>query len=127
MQLKDLAKPATLKLVTIDDEEIIKKYGETLEFYTYDSIPYHEYMEVMAVVRDNPEDPDILYQFAAKYMLDEKGKPFLPASKVKKLNSDGTKKTKAQIKKEEAEQHRIHPNVCTLAIHKVWETLMGNL
>ena len=46
MNLKELAtKPALVKL-TIDDEEIVKQYGDTLDFYVYDKHQLDVFVEL---------------------------------------------------------------------------------
>jgi len=46
MNLKDLAAKPTLIKLTIDDEDIVKQYGEPLDFWTWDRQPMDVFLKV---------------------------------------------------------------------------------
>lgn len=48
MNLKDLAAKPTLIKITIDDEDIVKQYGEPLDFWTWDRQPMDTFLKVAA-------------------------------------------------------------------------------
>jgi hypothetical protein len=53
MELSKLAiKPQLIKS-TLDDEDIVKEFGEPLEFYTWDRTPIDQFMKLASVDKDN--------------------------------------------------------------------------
>lgn len=84
MQLANFAKTPALNKIVIDDENIVKKYKEPLEFYILDRIDVDEYLNLMdAMGEENIEiNYNKMLDFAKKLMLDEKGKPILSGKKV---------------------------------------------
>jgi len=80
MQLADLAATPQLKSIIIDDEEIVTKYGETVEFFIYDRMPLGEYLSIIANATDET-DLNGRIEFASTLMLDKKGKPIFTAKK----------------------------------------------
>jgi len=74
MKLQALkAKPQLIKLV-IDDEEVVKSYGEAIEFWIYDRQPMDIFVRLASVKTDNIGD---LFELVNKMILDEEGKPIL--------------------------------------------------
>jgi hypothetical protein len=78
MKLGDLAKKPQLIKVSMDDEFIVKAYGEPVDFYMYDRQDLPTYIKLSKVESDNDELPKLIRQL----VLDEKGKPALAADKV---------------------------------------------
>ena len=72
MNLKDLAKEPTLVKVILDDEEIVKEYGEPVEFYTYDRQPLDTYLKMASI---DAENTDAVFDAISKLVLDAKGDP----------------------------------------------------
>ena len=70
MNLKDLAKQPQLIKVTIDDEEIVKEYGEPLDFYCYDRQPMDMFLKVAA---NDKSDFAELANLLKDMVLDENG------------------------------------------------------
>jgi hypothetical protein len=78
MKLGDLAKKPQLIKVSMDDEFIVKAYGEPVDFYMYDRQDLPTYIKLSKVESDNDELPKLIRQL----VLDEKGKPAMGADKV---------------------------------------------
>lgn len=53
MKLKDLASKPQLVKITLDDEDIVKEYGEPLEFYTWDKQPMNTFLKIAKAGRDD--------------------------------------------------------------------------
>ena len=73
MRLKELAKKPTLVQITLDQPEIIEKYGEPLEFYSWDRQPLDDFLKVAVSNGDN----EIIMDMVKKLVLDENGNPIL--------------------------------------------------
>ena len=72
MNLKELAtKPALVKL-TIDDEEIVKQYGDTLDFYVYDKHQLDVFVELSTAQTSG--DQNRINDLMSKLILDQNGK-----------------------------------------------------
>ena len=78
MKLGNLAKKPQLIKVTMDDEFIVKAYGEPVEFYMYDRQDLPTYIKLSKVESDNDELPKLIRTL----VLDEKGKPMLANGEV---------------------------------------------
>lgn len=74
MKLSNLAKAPELIKVTIDDEEIIKQYGEPLDFYTLDRQPMDTFLKFAAGDRN---DFTQMAQVLKEMIMDEEGKPVI--------------------------------------------------
>jgi hypothetical protein len=81
MQLSELAAEPQLKKLVLDSEDIIEKYGESIEFYIPDRLPLNEYMSLVSAMSDDSGDYSELLEFARGLMLDAKGKPILSDGK----------------------------------------------
>ena len=81
MLLEDLAAEPQLKKLVLDDEDVIAKYGEPIEFYIHDRLPLDEYMSLVSAMSSQSGDYSELLDFARGLMLDEKGKPILAGKK----------------------------------------------
>jgi hypothetical protein len=74
MKLSQLtAKPKLIEL-KIDDEAIVKEYGETLEFYVYDRQTMDTFMKLATIDQNNFHQ---IADIVKEMVLDEKGKPIL--------------------------------------------------
>lgn len=82
MNLADLAAVPQLKKLVLDDEQVVTKYGEPIEFYIHDRIPLDEYMSLMTSMSGDSNDHTQMLIFAKALMLDEKGKQILTGKKV---------------------------------------------
>lgn len=72
MKLTQLtAKPQLVK-ITLDDEEIIKTYGEPVEFWMWDRQPLNNYVRLAQIKPDNVEE---MIKIASEMVLDESGQP----------------------------------------------------
>ena len=65
------AKPKLIKM-TLDDEEIIKEYGEALEFHIYDRQPMDQFVRLAQM---KPEDFQDMVAMVNSMVLDEDGNP----------------------------------------------------
>jgi len=74
MKLKSLAKQAELIKVTIDDADIVEKYGEPLDFYVYDRQPMETFLKFAA---GGAQDITIMGQVMKDMILDEDGTPVI--------------------------------------------------
>lgn len=85
MKLSALAKKPQLEKVTLDDEKIVEKYGEELEFFVYDRYDMDVYMELM-----NTEENDFasMSKTAKNLVFNEDGTPMLKDGDI--LPSDVT-------------------------------------
>jgi len=74
MKLADLAiKPKLIKL-TINDEAIVKKYGEELEFYMYDRQPLDVFSKMANASTD---DMETYFTLLTQIILKEDGTPVM--------------------------------------------------
>jgi len=74
MKLSQLAaKPQLIKL-TLDDEDIVKEYGEPLEFYTWDRQPLDVFMKLAAIDQNNMA---AMVDIVRKLILNEEGKSII--------------------------------------------------
>jgi hypothetical protein len=71
MNLKDLAAKPTLIKMTIDDEDIVKEYGEPLEFYSWDRQPIESFLKV---AQSGAKDSSVLFDAVKNMVLDADGK-----------------------------------------------------
>lgn len=70
MKLNQLAGKPKLIEVEIADEDIIKQFGETLTFHTYDRQPLDVFMSLVSM---DQQDQGKMFQVIRKLILDEKG------------------------------------------------------
>ena len=71
MKLSQLTSEPKLIEVTIDDEEIIKEYGESLTFYTWDRQPMTVFTKLANLENSNNKE---LLMIVKSLILDEDGK-----------------------------------------------------
>jgi len=74
MKLAALAAKPKLIKISIDDEEIVNRYGEALEFYIYDRQSMETYMALSQINQDNISG---IIDAIMPLVLDESGKPAL--------------------------------------------------
>lgn len=70
MNLKDLAKQPTLIKLTLDDADIVKEYGEPLDFWTWDRQPMDMFLKIAA---RGSEDMGEMVNVLKDLVLDENG------------------------------------------------------
>lgn len=70
MKLAELAAEPKLIPITLDDEDIVSKYGEALEFWIMDRQPIDRYMAMARATGDNYED---IVRAVNEMILDENG------------------------------------------------------
>lgn len=74
MRLNDLvAKPQLVKVV-IQDEDIVKEFGEPIEFWTYDRQPMDTFMKLASMDGSNYGE---IVKAVKGLVLDEEAKPIL--------------------------------------------------
>lgn len=74
MKLTQLAKKPQLVKLELNDEEIIKEYGEPLEFWVWDRTPMDTFVK-MATMK--PEDFGTMVDTVNQMVLDEDGSPIV--------------------------------------------------
>lgn len=79
MKLSQIAKKPQLTTVTIDDEDVVKEFGEPLEFYTWDRQPMDVFLKLSSV---NPDNQSEIIKVVTELVLDEKGKKVLTDESV---------------------------------------------
>ena len=72
MKLAALAAKPKLIKITIDEEEIVTRYGEALEFYIYDRQSMETYMSLSQIREDNISG---IIDAIMPLVLDENGNP----------------------------------------------------
>ena len=76
MKLADLATTPKLKCITIDDQAIVEKYGESVDFWMYDRVNMTTYMKLANLESDDNKFDNIVDSMKG-IMLDEDGSPIL--------------------------------------------------
>lgn len=76
MKLSQLAARPKLIAISIDDEELVAKYGEPIEFYTWDRQPLEVFMK-LAVASTRPGEDNGIVSIVRTMMLDEHGKEII--------------------------------------------------
>ena len=71
MKLSQLAAKPQLTKITIDDEDVIKEFGETIEFWTWDRQPLDTFMKLATA---SNTDPKVMFEIVRTLILDEDGK-----------------------------------------------------
>lgn len=72
MKLKELATKPQLTKIVLDDDEIVEKYSEPLEFYVYDKQPLAEFVK-FSVTSQEDENYAEMIDFCSGMILDEEG------------------------------------------------------
>lgn len=74
MKLSELAaKPKLVKMI-IEDEDVIKEYGEALEFYTYDRQPMDVFLAMSNITAENYNS---IVDTIKRLVLDEQGQSII--------------------------------------------------
>ena len=74
MKLKQLATKPQLIKISIDDDTIVEKYGETVEFFVNDKINLEQYTQLASV---KTEDFSSIIGLVKELVLDEDGSPVM--------------------------------------------------
>lgn len=74
MKLSQLSAEPQLVEVTIDDKKIVKKYGETLTFYTWDRQPMDVFTRLANITE---QDSSEAISVMKTLILDDDGKPVI--------------------------------------------------
>ncbi len=83
MKLSDLAAKPQLKEIIIDDESIVKEYGDSLSFYVQDRLPIETYTKLATIKTD---DAGSMYNVIKDLILDDKGMPVMADGNVLPMN-----------------------------------------
>lgn len=54
MKITELSKTPELVKITIDDEHIVEKYGESIDFWTLDRQPMDVFLKLASAKQDDP-------------------------------------------------------------------------
>lgn len=79
MKLSQIAKKPQLTLISLDDEEIVKEFGEPLEFYTWDRQPMDVFLKLSTVDSNNQS---AIISAVRDLVMDEKGNKILEGEDV---------------------------------------------
>ena len=83
MKLSQLTAKPTLVLVSIDDEETMTEFKESLEFYTWDRQPLDVFMKLASVEKNNSSS---IIEIVRTLILDENGKEILNEGNMLPMN-----------------------------------------
>jgi len=79
MDLKKLATKPQLIRVELNDEDIVKEYGEALEFYVWDKQPLTKFIHFANAEAANFGD---LVSFCTELILDSEGQPVMSGDNI---------------------------------------------
>jgi len=79
MKLSELSKKPQLVIMTLDDEETVKEYGEPLEFYTWDRQPMDLFLKMSSVKADNQ---GAIIDVVKDLIMDEQGNKLIEGENV---------------------------------------------
>ena len=74
MKMSQLAAKPQLVMFTVDNEEIVKKYNEPLDFYSWDRQPLEVFMKLASAQQQNIGE---MIDLIRPLILDERGKPII--------------------------------------------------
>jgi hypothetical protein len=74
MKLSQLAARPQLIMFTVDNEEIVKKYNEPLDFYSWDRQPLEVFMKLASAQQQNIGD---MIDIIRPLILDDAGQPII--------------------------------------------------
>ena len=77
MKLKALAAKPKLVKVTIDDDAVVERYGEAVEFWVYDRQKMDVYMQLSQADQNNVDE---IANVVLPLVLDENGEPAIDPS-----------------------------------------------
>jgi hypothetical protein len=79
MRLDKLAAKPQLVLITLDDEDTVKEYGEPLEFWTYDRQPLDVFMQLANIKQENQGE---MINVVRQLILNDEGKQVIVGEMV---------------------------------------------
>lgn len=79
MKLHQLAAKPQLVPFVLDDEETIKEFGESVEFYSYDRQPIETFMKL---ANAQQQDTGSMIEIIRTLILDDKGKQIITADQM---------------------------------------------
>ena len=79
MKLSTLAAKPKLALITLDDEDTIKEFGEALEFYSWDRQPIDVFMKL---ANSTQSDTTSMIDIVRTLILDEDGKQIIKGEEM---------------------------------------------
>ena len=82
MKLTELTSEPKLIEVLIDDEAIVKEFGEALSFHTWDRQPMDVFMKLASVSSADGQDTGAMIDIVKTLILDEDGKPVMSGKTV---------------------------------------------
>jgi tryptophan synthase beta subunit len=80
MKLEELSKEPKLTKITIDDEILVEKYGEAIEFWIYDRVDMSTFMKLASL--EGEQNISDVVNTMKELILDEKGNQILSEKKV---------------------------------------------
>ena len=83
MKLSQIAAKPQLVTIALDDADIVKEYGEPIEFYTWDRQPLDTFMKL---ANANQQDQGQMIEIVRGLILDEKGKPIIDSENMLPTN-----------------------------------------
>ena len=78
MKITELTAKPTLTKITIDDEALVEKYGEEIEFWVWDRQPLEKYV----AMAQNGGDTGVVMNLAKEMILDETGNQVMTDDKT---------------------------------------------
>jgi len=79
MKLNQIASKPQLIEVTLDDEDIMNRYGESVTFYTWDRQPLDVFMNLVSI---DQQDQVKMFGIIRTLILDENGKEIITAENM---------------------------------------------
>lgn len=79
MELSKISKKPELIEITLDDQDIIDEYGESLSFFTYDRQPLEVFTKMAGA---SPDKPETLINALRPMILDKEGKPVIQGEQM---------------------------------------------
>jgi hypothetical protein len=83
MKLNQIAAKPKLITITLDDEEIVKEFGEPVEFQTWDRQPLEVFMKLASA---NQQDQSQMIDIVRTLILDENGKQIIDGENMLPTN-----------------------------------------
>tara|TARA_R110002111_G_scaffold47166_6_gene84467 strand:- start:2181 stop:2504 length:324 start_codon:yes stop_codon:yes gene_type:complete len=80
MKLTELAKEPKLVKIEIDDESMVKTYGEVIEFWVYDRVDMETFMKLANL--EGGQNMEHIVKVMKDLILDEKGNKIIDNNKV---------------------------------------------
>ena len=80
MKLKELAKEPQLTKIVLDDQSLVERYKDPIEFWVYDRVDMSTFMKLANLQGQQQMEEGV--NVMKESILDEKGKPILANGKV---------------------------------------------